>query len=148
MIWSPHVTVAAVIEENGRYLLVEEHIEGERVFNQPAGHLEDNESLIQAIEREVVEETARTFEPSALCGIYRWKMSEKRRTYLRFCFTGSVSEQITNRALDKEIIDTHWLTLPEVTSHSPHLRSPMVLQCIRDYESGVRIPLSSLHDIH
>ena len=148
MIWYPHVTVAAVIEKDGRYLLVEEFVDGAQVFNQPAGHLEDGESLIQAIEREVTEETARIFEPSALCGIYRWQPAEKKRTYLRFCFTGFVSEQIPNATLDKEIVDTHWFTLPEITSRSSRLRSPMVLQCIGDYEAGNRIPLSSLHDVH
>ena len=148
MIWTPHVTVAAVVEEQGRYLMVEELVNGGQVFNQPAGHLEEGESLVQAIQREVMEETARVFEPSGLCGIYRWQMAGLERTYLRFCFTGSVSEQKPGIALDEEIIDTHWLTYSEVSSRLSSLRSPMVLQCIRDFVRGDHIALDLLHDIH
>ncbi len=146
MIWTPRVTVAAVIERNNRFLLVEEMIHGRRVLNQPAGHLEADESLQSAIIREVWEETARNFIPSALTGIYRWHTPDKDLTYLRFCFSGTVSERTPGRPLDKGILDTCWLDLESLQTHS-HLRSPMVLQCIQDYRANQLVPLELLHDI-
>ena len=147
MIWKPHVTVAAVIEKDNRFLLVEEHIEGNAVFNQPAGHLEQGESLLDAVNREVLEETACHFHPGALLGAYLYRLKEKRRSYLRFCFSGDVEAPAPGRTLDKEIITTHWLTLDEIQARKDHLRSPMVLQCIRDYLGGTRLPLTCLHDL-
>ena len=145
MTWTLHATVAAVIPREGRYLLVEERIDGSTLFNQPAGHLEPGETLVQAVQREVREETARHFEPEALVGVYQYEISSRQRTYLRFCFCGRVGGREAGRSLDKEIIDTHWLTLAEIEDLKTQLRSPMVLQCIRDHRSGVRLPLDSLH---
>ncbi len=143
-----HVTVAAVIEQAGRFLLVEEHIDGQAVFNQPAGHLEQGESLLEAARREVLEETAHPFEPRALVGIYQYELPRKSRTYVRFCFSGTVGDPQPGRKLDKEIIATHWLTLEEIEARGELLRSPMVLQCIRDYLAGSALPLDSLRHLH
>jgi len=112
-VWRPSVTVAAVIERDGKFLFVEEMIDGRRVINQPAGHLDPGESLAAACAREVLEETAHRFEPTGLVGIYRWYYEPKDVTFLRFCFRGKVLG-IENRPLDKEIIRTLWLTPAEV----------------------------------
>lgn len=146
MIWTPRVTVAAVVEQNHRFLLVEELVDGQRVLNQPAGHLEAGESLQSAIVREVWEETARHFVPTAVIGIYRWPMPEKNRSYLRFCFTGTVSERRVEQKLDEDILDTCWLDYESLQIY-PRLRSPMVLQCIQDYRADQPIPLELLHDV-
>ncbi|HID44642.1 MAG TPA: NUDIX hydrolase [Chromatiaceae bacterium] len=147
MIWKPHVTVAAVIENNDRFLLVEEQIDGTTVFNQPAGHLEQGESLLDAVKREVLEETACPFHPEALLGTYLYKLTKKQCSFLRFCFSGNVDEPTAGRSLDKEIIATHWLTLDQIQAQNSRLRSPMVLQCINDYLQGTRLPLTCLHDL-
>ncbi|WP_456379615.1 NUDIX hydrolase [Thiolapillus sp.] len=147
MIWKPHVTVAAVIEEDARFLLVEERIGEKTVFNQPAGHLEQGESLTDAIAREVLEETTRPFQAEALLGTWLYHLREKQRTYLRLCFCGKVGNPGAGRSLDGEIIATHWLTLKEVEQRENKLRSPMVLQCIQDYLRGIRLPLDSLHTL-
>ena len=143
-----HVTVAAVVERAGRFLLVEERVEGRTVFNQPAGHLEPGESLLQAIQREMREETALPFEPRALVGIYQYELPEKRRTYVRFCFTGKVGQALPGAELDAEIIATHWLTLQEIQALGERLRSPMVLRCIQDHQTGRHLPLDCLQRIH
>ena len=145
MSWTLHVTVAAVIARADRYLLVEERIDDNILFNQPAGHLEPGETLVQAVQREVREETARHFEPDALVGVYQYEMSSKQRTYLRFCFCGWVGEREAGRSLDDEIVTTHWLTQAEIEERKTRLRSPMVLQCIADHQAGTRLPLDSLH---
>ena len=141
------VTVAAVIERAGRFLLVEERIDGRTVFNQPAGHLERGESLLEAVRREVLEETAHPFEPRALVGVYQYELPRKSRTYVRFCFSGEVGEPLPGRRLDDEIIATHWLTLEEIEARGELLRSPMVLQGIHDYLAGSALPLDSLHHL-
>ncbi len=145
MTWKPHVTVAAVVEKDQRFLLVEEDIHGRRVFNQPAGHLEAGEDLIQAVQREMLEETARIFTPEALVGIYLYEVPGRERSYLRFCFCGAAGEILAGHSLDREIIATHWLTPDQIRERSARLRSPMVLDCIRDYRQGRRIPLDQLH---
>lgn len=146
MIWTPRVTVAAVIEQDGKFLLVEELIKGQRVLNQPAGHLEAGESLQSAVIREVQEETARRFMPSALTGVYLWPMPQADHSYLRFCFTGTVSERNPAQELDEGILDTCWLDYESILAHT-HLRSPMVLKCVEDYLAHQRIPLDLLHDV-
>jgi len=145
MRWKPHVTVAAVIEEQSRFLLVEENIDGITLFNQPAGHLEPGESLLAAVNREVLEETARPFHAQALVGTYLYQITEKQRSYLRFCFCGEVDETIPGHPLDEEIIATHWMPLEEIQALQSRLRSPMVLQCIEDHLAGSQVPLDSLH---
>jgi 8-oxo-dGTP pyrophosphatase MutT (NUDIX family) len=143
MVWRPEVTVAAVIERDNRFLLVEERIRGRRVFNQPAGHLEDGESLLAAVAREVLEETAWVFEPQWLLGVYLWR-SPRGQSTLRFAFTGALHEHDAARALDAPIIATHWLTHSEILARTPRLRTPVVMRCIDDYLGGTRLPLGML----
>ena len=142
-IWKPSVTVAAVIEGDGRFLFVEENIDGRRVLNQPAGHLDPGETLIGACAREVMEETAHRFEPRALVGIYRWHFAPKDVTFLRFCFCGSVLGT-ENRPLDKEIVRLHWLGPEELRERASEHRSPLVQQCVDDFLAGRRFPLDVL----
>lgn len=143
-IWKPHVAVAAVIEDAGRFLLVEEIIEGERVFNQPAGHLDPDESLLEAVIRETMEEAAVDFTPTHLVGVYLMRIPEKGRTYLRFAFCGELGRAYPDRELDSEIIRTHWLTRAEIADLGALLRNHLVEQCIDDYLAGIRAPLALL----
>ncbi|MCL2589791.1 MAG: NUDIX hydrolase [Betaproteobacteria bacterium] len=134
--WKPSVTVAAVIERNGRFLLVEEETADGLQFNQPAGHLEANESLLQAVVRETMEETAHPFTPEYLVGIYQWPRPQGDAAYLRFAFSGWVGESDPARTLDSGIVRTVWMTLEELhATHARH-RSPLVLQCAEDWLSG------------
>ena len=142
-IWRPSVTVAAVIERDGRFLLVEERSDGRLVLNQPAGHLDPGESLAAACAREVMEETAHRFEPAALVGIYRWHYAAQDVTFLRFCFCGTVLGE-EKRPLDKEIVRLHWLTAAEIRERAARHRSPLVQQCVDDYLAGRRFPLEVL----
>ena len=144
MIWKPSVTVAAVIERDGRFLFVEEEIEGRRVLNQPAGHLDPGESLAAACAREALEETAHRIEPTALVGVYRWFYAAKDVTFLRFCFSGKIISEEKGRALDKEIVRLHWLTLEELEERKAEHRSPLVQKCVEDYLAGRRYPLEVL----
>lgn len=147
MIWKPNVVVAAVIERADKFLLVEEEADGRYVFNQPAGHLDEGESLLHAVVREVQEETAWRFTPEHLIGVYRWQRVPGETTYLRFCFTGSVSDHQSTQALDHGIVRAAWLTPAEIDGLGDKLRSPLVQRCIRDYQAGVRFPLSVLQDL-
>jgi 8-oxo-dGTP pyrophosphatase MutT (NUDIX family) len=135
-IWKPSVTVAAVIEREGRFLLVEERIDGKLVLNQPAGHLDPGESLAAACRREVMEETAHEFEPKALVGVYRWYYPEKDVTFLRFCFSGRIDGFDPSRKLDKEIVRLHWLTAEELKARQSQHRSPLVQRCVEDFLAG------------
>lgn len=146
-IWKPNVTVAAVIERDGRFLLVEEKSDGALVLNQPAGHLDDGESLTAAVVRETLEETAWRFVPEALLGIYRWPHTEKNITYLRFAFIGRVLSHEPNRALDDGIARALWLTPDEIRRQAHRHRSPQVQRCIDDYLSGRRYDLALLTDL-
>ena len=143
-VWRPSVTVAAVIERGGRFLLVEEIAAGRRVLNQPAGHLDPGESLAQAVAREVLEETAQRFSPTGLVGIYRWHYQPEDVTFLRFCFSGEILGVDSSRALDHEIVALHWLTAEELAKKSSMHRSPLVQQCVDDYLAGRRYPLEVL----
>ena len=138
-VWRPSVTVAAVIERDGKFLFVEELIDGRKVINQPAGHLDPGESLAAGCAREVLEETAHRFEPTGLIGIYRWYYKPKDVTFLRFCFRGKVLG-VEDRKLDREIIRTLWLTPAEVKA-SAAARSPLVSRCVEDYLAGRNYPL-------
>ena len=137
----PSVTVAAVIERRGSYLFVEEVQDGRRVLNQPAGHLDPGESLLQAVVREVMEETAYRFEPAALVGVYRWLYEPKDVTFIRFCFSGIATGAEPGRKLDKEIVALHWLTPEELKARRAEHRSPLVQQCMDDFLAGKRFPL-------
>jgi ADP-ribose pyrophosphatase YjhB (NUDIX family) len=144
MIWKPHVTVAAIIEQDGRFLLVEEETANGLALNQPAGHLEAGETLIEAAIREVKEETAWVFEPEAVIGMQLWRRDPESPSFLRVCFSGSAHSHDPQLALDDGIVATHWLTREQVAAQSHRLRSPLVLICIDDALSGVRYPLSML----
>ena len=138
--FKPSVTVAAVIERDGNFLLVRERIDGRLVINQPAGHLDRGESLLEACRREVLEETAHRFEPTGLVGIYRWRYEPKDRTFLRFCFRGTVLGE-ENRPLDRQIVGLQWLSARELAARRAEHRSPLVQKCVEDYVAGRRYPL-------
>ena len=144
MIWKPNVTVAAIIVQDGKFLLVEEHTSQGRLFNQPAGHLESGESLLAAVARETLEESAYTFEPQYLIGIYRWHAPQSDTTYLRFAFAGRILAHHPQLALDEGVIRAVWMTPEEIRASQPHHRSPLVLRCVEDYLSGKRYPLELL----
>ncbi|MFT0211157.1 NUDIX hydrolase [Pseudomonas sp. F1_0610] len=129
----PHVTVATIIEDQGRFLLVKELINGREVFNQPAGHLEANESLIQASIRETMEETGWEVKPFAVTGIYLYTAPANAVTYQRVCFAAKPIKHHTDATLDAGILGPHWCTREELLSLEAQWRSPMVLQCIDDY---------------
>lgn len=146
-IWKPHVTVAAIAERDGRFLLVEESIDGRMILNQPAGHLDDNESLLQAVVREVREESAWEFSPEFLVGLYLWKAPEDGSTFLRIAFSGRCRVHHDDEPLDKGVARALWLSRDEVAADASRLRSPMVLRCIDDYVRGMRAPLELLQDL-
>jgi ADP-ribose pyrophosphatase YjhB (NUDIX family) len=146
-IWKPHVVVAAVIERDGRFLVVEEETDEGVRFNQPAGHLEEGEGLLDAVRREVLEETAHRFEPEALLGVYRWRHPGKPRTYLRFAFLGRVTGFEPDSPLDTGILRAVWLTEAEIAASAARHRSPLVLRCIQDYRAGRRHPLDLIHEL-
>jgi ADP-ribose pyrophosphatase len=145
MQWKPNVTVAAVVEDNGHFLLVEEDADNHIVFNQPAGHLEKNESLIDAVRREVREETGWEFEPQSLVGIYLYPNPHIDIIYLRFCFTGKCVRHDPSPSLDKGIIRAVWMSKTEIETNQDRIRSRMVLNCINDYLTGKRYPLELLN---
>ena len=144
-IWTPHLTVAAIIERQGDFLIVEEAPGGSPVFNQPAGHVEEHESLLEAIRREVREETQRHFEPEAVCGIYRWRSPVNGITYLRVAFCGSISEPDPQLQRDGDIIADAWLSRAALLQRP--LRSPLVLRCIDDYLAGTRMSLDLISEL-
>ena len=140
----PDVTVAAVAETGGRFLVVEERINRRVLFNQPAGHVERGETLLAAVVREAREETAWLFEPQALLGVYLWQNRTNAREILRFAFIGRVSDHDPAQRLDRGIIATHWLTRAELEARQPRLRSPLVLRCVHDYVAGRRHALDGI----
>lgn len=144
MLWKPHVTVAAVIEKQQRFLLVEEQVTTGLAFNQPAGHLENGEDLITAVKREVLEETAWQFDPEHVISIQLWRKKPDADSFLRVCFAGHAHSHNPEQSLDDGIIQTHWLTREEVADKQRILRSPLVLQSIDDYLQGQFYPLSLL----
>lgn len=144
MRWNPEVTVAAIVERDHRFLMVEERIGARLVFNQPAGHLEDRETLIEAVIRETREETAWRFQPEALVGTYLWRNPQNDRSFLRFTFCGSVDDHATGQVLDTGIVRALWLTHDQLLAQPGKLRSPLVLRCLEDYLQGARQPLDSV----
>lgn len=144
MIWKPHVTVAAVLERDGKFLLVEEETEDGIRFNQPAGHLECREALVDAAVRETLEETGYTFAPQYLVGVYSWRKEVKDATYLRFTFGGEITGHDAERRLDDGIVAARWLSLDEIRALAPRHRSPLILRCIEDWVAGRRYPLDLL----
>ena len=146
-VWKPHATVAAIIEEDGKFLIVEEMSAGEIVYNQPAGHLDPGESLLSAAIRETQEETARQFIPEYICGIYRWDQNSTNRCFLRVAFVGSCKNYNKEQQLDDGIIRALWMSREELAAQPEKLRSPLVLRCIDDYLEGRKYPLDLLIDV-
>lgn len=151
--WKPSATVAAIIENNGKFLLVEEHTPEGLRLNNPAGHLDEGESLVQACARETLEETMYTFTPTMLLGVYMSRFQraggqagrDQDITYLRFAFTGVLGTIQAGRTLDTGIVRTIWMDPDEIRSSSARHRSPLILQCMEDYLLGHHYPLSLLH---
>lgn len=157
--WKPSVTVAGIIENRGRFLLLEEHTSEGLRLNNPAGHLDPFESPVEACIREVLEETARHFSPTALLGIYLSRFIRPERpktadtpshalqdiTYVRFAFCGTVGDEMQELHYDEGIVRTLWMTPEEVCASQDRHRSPLVLQCMEDYLAGKRLPLDAVH---
>ncbi len=140
--WYPHSTVSCICEHNGLFLLVRESVQGRLVYNQPAGHIEDNESIIDATIRETLEETAYQVSPQYLTGIYRYRVSP-RLTFIRFSLVCDVIKN-THQSIDSDIDSVHWLSYHEIVTLQNELRSPLVLKTIEDYKAGITYPLSLL----
>lgn len=144
----PSVTVAAVIARGDRYLLIEEDTPEGLRLNNPAGHLEQGETPIQAVVREALEETMRAFQPEAFLGVYLARFVRPARledvTYVRLAFSGAVGEEIAGRSLDEGIRRTLWLSLDEIRASADRHRSPLVLQCVLDHAAGRRLPLETV----
>ncbi len=136
------VTVAAVIEQDDKFLIIEERVRERRVYNQPAGHIEPGESLQAAVIRETFEETGYQFSPTDLIGIFLWQ--RPKRTYLRLAFSGVSRAPSSTPTLDAGIIATHWLSRATLEQRSSMLRSPMVMQCIDNYQAGISYPLDAI----
>jgi 8-oxo-dGTP pyrophosphatase MutT (NUDIX family) len=147
MIWKPNTTVAAIIHQDGKFLMVEEDTADGLRINQPAGHLEQGETLFDAVRRETLEETAYDFNPSALLGIYHWQRPDRDITYLRFAFLGTLGQHYADRALDTGIIRALWMTRAELAACQDIHRSPQVLGCVDDYLTGQRFPLTLIHHL-
>ena len=150
--WKPNVTVAAVVEQGGKFLLVEEHTADGLRLNNPAGHLDPGESLADACARETLEETAHRFRPTALVGVYLSRVPRPSRepgrstqlTYLRFAFCGELGEFRPGQRLDHGIVRTLWMAPEEIRASSDRHRSPALLQCVEDYLAGKRIAIDLL----
>ena len=144
MSWKPELTVAAVVERQGRFLMVEERVARRLVFNQPAGHVEEGEDLLDAVVRETLEETAWEFTPQAIVGIYLWKNPANGKSFLRVAYSGLARNHDSRRRLDPAILRVHWLTRDQLLGHRSRMRSPMVLRCVDDYRAGTRLSLDLL----
>jgi len=147
--WKPSITVAAVIEKDGRFLLVEEKTNDGLKLNNPAGHLDPGESPMDGCAREALEESAYVFKPTALLGVYLARSKKKStgedQTYLRIAFCGELGQHHPEQPLDDGIVRTLWMTADEVRASAGRHRSPLVLRCIEDYLAGVRYPLSAIY---
>ena len=145
--FKPNTTVAAIVEQNGKFLLVEETTDRGNRYNQPAGHLEDGETLIEAVIRETMEESAYEFTPEHLLGIYHWKQTHNNTTYLRFAFIGKVGVHYPVQELDDGILQAVWMDVDEMRDKANLMRSPQVLACVEDYLAGKRYPLSIITNL-
>ena len=151
--WKPSVTVAAIIERDGQYLLVEEHTPEGLRLNNPAGHLDEGESPIEGCAREALEETTHRFTPQALLGIYLSRFHRPASadraaediTYMRFAFVGELGDVVPGATLDHGIERTVWMSAEAIQANAHRLRSPLILQCIRDHQRGQRFPLSMIY---
>lgn len=144
--FDPHLTVATVVVRDGRYLLVEESPHGAAVFNQPAGHVEAGESLVEAAMRETLEESGFRVRITDLLGVYVWTSPLSGASYYRFAYAGEITGQAAPGALDSDIDALHWLTLEEIRARRKQLRSPLVLRCVEDHAAGKRFPLDLVFD--
>ncbi len=144
-LWKPNVTVAAVVTDQDRFLLVEEETSQGIRYNQPAGHLEPGESLIEAVIRETREETAWVFTPTALLGVYQYRHPGDNVTYLRFAFTGDIADHHPRQPLDEGILRALWMPVEEIRAKQNLHRSPLLLQCVEDHLAGRRFPLELIH---
>ncbi len=145
--WTPYVTVATVVARDHRFLMVEERIDDELVYNQPAGHWEDKESLFEAAIRETLEETAWEVQLEAIVGIYQWRHAGNGKTFLRFCFAAAAIRHHSERSLDTDIQQAIWLSREDIIAPERPLRTPLVLQAIDDYRQGRRYPLELLNEL-
>lgn len=141
MTWAPHVTVATIIERDNRYLMVFEDADGKQVYNQPAGHLDPDETLCEAAIREALEETGWTIKLTGVVGVNLYTAPSNGVTYMRTTFIGEALTHDATRKLDTGIIEAVWLTYEELVARKDQLRSPMTLQIIEDYRAGRRFPL-------
>ena len=146
-LWRPDVTVAAIVPRDGKFLIVEERVRDELVLNQPAGHLEPGESLLDAALRETLEETAWSVELTYLVGAYQWSAPDGRQQFLRFTFAAQPVVHYAGRALDDGIVAAHWLSRDEIAAQSARLRSPMVLGNVDDWIAGKRYPLEAVRSL-
>ena len=146
-IWTPHATVAALIERDGRYLMVREHTRHGIRLNQPAGHWEAGETLLDAVCREVLEESGYEFTPTALLGIYVSDKDDKSVTYLRMTFIGTVDDAPVHDELDDGIIEAVWMTPDEIMAERAIHRNPIVAQCLTDYVNGQKLDLALVKDL-
>jgi 8-oxo-dGTP pyrophosphatase MutT (NUDIX family) len=145
MIWRPDLAAAAIVQRDDRFLVVEERIRGKLLFNQPAGHVDDGESIVDAVVRETLEETAWHFVPRSLLGIYLWRNPATAHTILRVAIIGDVTGHEPGRALDQPVVAAHWMERDSLLAQPGRLRSPLVMRCIDDYLSGHRHELSALN---
>lgn len=145
MTWTPHATVAVVVEKDSKFLLVKERSHGEIVFNQPAGHVEEGESILDAAIRETLEESGWEVELESVIGLYTYKAPANGVTYYRICFSAKAIQKVSDE-LDSDIISEHWLTYDEVTAIENQLRSPLVKRCIDDFRDNRRYPLSIIYE--
>lgn len=145
--WQPDVTVATVVVRDGRFLMVEETAHGRLVLNQPAGHLEPDETLLQAAVRETMEETAWEVKLTAFIGAYQWQAPETGRHYLRMAFAADPVSHYPGRELDEGIVQALWLTPDELASEQSRHRSPLVWRVLEDYLAGQRHPLALLSNL-
>lgn len=144
--FDPHITVATIVEHDGRYLVVEERPHGAPALNQPAGHLEPGETLIDGAIRETLEETGYRVRPTHLIGVYIWTSPINGATYYRFCYAADIVAQVFDHPIDKDIDAHHWYTIDELRATLPMHRSPLVLRCVEDHIAGRRYPLDVVVD--
>lgn len=145
MVWKPHATVAVVVPDGDAFLMVKEESEGAIVLNQPAGHIEERESVFEAACREALEETGYRVELTGFLGFYVFRSPFNGVTYHRYAFIGKALERVSE-ALDDGIIEAQWLTESQLIEYREMLRSPLVLQCVQDYKSGRQFPLDTIRE--
>ncbi len=148
MSFRPEITVAALVQRDDRFLMVEERASGRMVLNQPAGHLEEGESLAEAVIRETLEETAWAVEPEAVTGVYLWRNPENGKSFLRVGFAVRCLHHDPERPLDDGIRRALWISRNDLLAASSRLRSPLVMSCIDDYLAGRRYPLDVLRALY